>query len=204
MEMKAAPISVYAEMTPNPATMKFVANKLLVEEGKVLEFTDPSETTDSELAASIFNFPFVTNIFISSNFVTVTKNDIIEWEDVTMDLREYITDFLKSGKEIITSTAKYENDSAKDQSSNSSNSSILPANETEEKIFKILEDYVKPAVEQDGGAIEFKKFENGILTVILRGSCSGCPSSSVTLKNGILQLFKNMLPEVQDVVAEER
>ena len=198
------PVSVYAEMTPNPATMKFVASKLLIDNGATVEYTDPDGQIDSPLAARLFNFPFVSGVFMASNFVTLTKNDLVEWDDVTLELREYITNYLKSGQKVFNTMPTHTQHAA---ASTSEETFVpleaTPQNEQEERIINILEEYIRPAVEGDGGAIHFKSFEEGRLNVVLRGACSGCPSSMVTLKNGIEALFHRMMPEVQEVVAEE-
>lgn len=199
MDTKTIPATVYAENNPNPATMKFVANKLIVENNGTVEYTDPDECADSPLATRLFNFPFVTNIFMSSNFITITKNEIIEWDDVVLELREYIQEYLNSGKEVfkkdVTLTSMTSNNVAHEE--------VEPKTDTEKQIVSILDEYVKPAVERDGGAIHFKSFTDGVVTVVLKGACSGCPSSSVTLKNGVENMMKNMIPEVTEVIAEE-
>ena len=203
METTKIPVTVYAEMTPNPATMKFVANRILVENGAVVEYTDPEKANDSPLAAKIFNFPFVEEIFIAGNFISVTKNDLVAWEDITLDLREYVLDYLSQGKPVFSEEPTLNN--IHDSSQTITNEQqVLPQNEVEEKIIEIVEEYVRPAVEQDGGAIHFKAYKNGTLSVVLKGACSGCPSSTVTLKSGIQQLFNRMLPEVKNVIAEEQ
>ena len=199
METAQIPVEVYAESTPNPSTMKFVANKLLVENGNVVEYTDPAQTGDSPLAAKLFNFPFVEGLFLAGNFITVTKNDLVDWEDITLELREYISDYLRTGNSVF----KVEPGTSQPVSTTGEFKEVVPSNDTEERIVEILEEYIRPAVEQDGGAINFKSFKDGVVTVVLRGACSGCPSSTITLKNGIQQLFNRMLPEVKDVVAEE-
>lgn len=206
MSTTQIPVSVYAEMTPNPATMKFVASKLLIDNGATVEYTDPDETSNSPMAARLFNFPFVSGVFIASNFVTVTKNDLVEWDDVTLELREFVTEYLKSGQSVFNekpSLTQHETTDSQDGTADFVPLDATPADEREEKIINILEEYIRPAVESDGGAIHFKSFNEGTLTVTLRGSCSGCPSSSITLKNGIQALFERMMPEVTAVEAEE-
>ena len=204
METKRLPIQVYAESTPNPATMKFVADKLLIENGATAEYTDPNNCDASPLAARLFTFPFVTGVFIASNFVTVTKNDAVDWMEITGDLREYITNYIATDQPIF----KQQPTTTQHSSSGDGDDEFIPLdakpkNDQEAQIINILEEYVRPAVEGDGGAIHFKSFEEGTLTVVLRGACSGCPSSSVTLKAGIAGLFQRMMPEVKEVVAEE-
>lgn len=196
------PTSVYAEMTPNPATMKFVANRLIIEDGATAEYTALSQTADSSpLAEALFNFPFVTGVFFAGNFVTVAKSEAIQWDMVTLELRIFIKDWLEEGKPVVTRIPeKPVADEALDRST-----FVVPEaqNEEEQKIIDLLEEYVRPAVEGDGGAINFKSFADGIVTVVLRGACSGCPSSSATLKGGIEALLKQYIPTVKAVVAEE-
>ncbi|MGD1844129.1 MAG: NifU family protein [Salibacteraceae bacterium] len=192
-------------MTPNPSTMKFVADKLLVENGATVEYTDPDQPMDSPLAQRLFNFPFISGIFIASNFITLTKNDLVEWEDIMLEVREYITQYLVSGKAVFNQQPSTTQHASSQEEENFIPLESTPANAREEKIVNILEEYIRPAVEGDGGAIHFKSFEveTGVLTVVLRGACSGCPSSTVTLKQGIQGLFNQMMPEVKEVVAEE-
>jgi len=196
---KTIPYTIYAESTPNPTTMKFVSNKVLLEKG-LAEYTSMDEAKGSPLALKLFGFPFVIGVFIQDNFITVMKSDMIGWEEVVMELREFIRDYLNGGGEIVTDF-----DSTLVQSPEQLAATTAHAeaqNELEEKIIAILDNEVGPAVAQDGGNITFKGYENGIVNVVLRGACSGCPSSTVTLKNGIETLLKNRLPgEVSEVVA---
>jgi Fe-S cluster biogenesis protein NfuA len=143
-------------------------------------------------------------VFITSNFVTITKDPGIDWYDVTNILREFIKGFLESGERLfLKSPSPKSNGIFTEKESTTQQTTINSENrEVEERIKQMLEDYVRPAVEQDGGAIHFKSFAEGILTLTLKGSCSGCPSSTVTLKAGIENLMKKMVPEVQEVVAE--
>lgn len=185
--------TVYAESTPNPATMKFVASQFLLLEGHV-EFTDPTQATNSPLARQLFTFSGVTGVFIMSNFVTITKREGIDWFEFMPILREFIKGYLESGEPVFTGPAA--------QMSNAAIGRTTVGNELEDRIIATLEEYVKPAVEQDGGAIQFKSFEDGKVTVVMQGSCSGCPSSTMTLKSGIENLLRSMIPEVKEVVAE--
>lgn len=198
MQTNKTPVTIYTESTPNPATMKFVANKMLIQEG-FAEYIAPEQTIDSPLAAALFNFPFVAEIFISGNFVAVTKTDSIEWDDVVHELREFVKDYINAGKEII----KNRQDASATEQNGSSTTPPIQNTEIEQKIIELLDTYVRPAVEQDGGAIHFKSFNDGIVTLVLRGACSGCPSARMTLKSGIEGLLQRMLPEVKEVVAEE-
>jgi len=203
MERTAIPTTVYAELTPNPATMKFVANRLLVKEGINLEFFNKQQARPySPLADDLFNFPFVKSVFITANFVTITKTDTISWELINQQLREYIRDFLQSNDAPVTAIPeKTETVQAKPEQK--IDSAPIEPSEYDEEIRKYLDEYVRPAVESDGGAIEFKSFKDGVVTVVLKGACSGCPSSTVTLKQGIQTMLTTMLPAVKEVVAEE-
>ncbi len=203
---KKIPVSVYAESTPNPATMKFVCSVAFTESGSSVEFHDVSETTKAPLAARLFSFPFVTGVFFSNDFITITKNDLVDWQDIFGEVREYIQNFLAAGQDIFTESPK--TITTEKEVKKAENTDILlaktPETETEKRIVEILEEYVRPAVESDGGAIDYHSYDGkGTVTVILKGSCSGCPSSSVTLKNGIQGLFNQMMPEITEVVALE-
>ena len=197
--------NVYAEMTPNPATIKFVADRPIVPSEGYAEYLTKNETKDSSpLAESLFGFPFVKAVFISNNFVTITKNDSIAWDFVTMELREFVMDYLR--KNLLAVTKFPERIFTEEEIANNIPVNFVhatPKNEIEEKIISILDEYVKPAVENDGGAIHFQSFEEGTVSVIMRGSCSGCPSSTMTLKSGIETMMKQMVPEVKEVVAYE-
>ncbi len=199
--MKRPPISVYAEMTPNPASMRFVSSRILVQDGRLLEFRTPDEPVGvSPLAEHVFNLPFVTAVFISSNFVTVTKNNSIDWDLVQLELREYIQEYLNADGRVVYEDAPAQ--ALADANERASTHADARSAE-DEQIIRILEEYIRPAVEGDGGHIAFKSFDEGIVTVSLRGSCSGCPSSMVTLKQGIENLLKHEVPGVREVVAEE-
>ena len=200
-EVKRPPISVYAESTPNPATMRFVSSRMLIHDGRLLEFRSPEETEGvSPLAEKVFNLPFVTSVFISSNFVTVTKNNSITWDLVQLELREYIQEYLNTDGRVVHEEASAQ---VLADANERANTHAEPKNSTDEKIINILEEYIRPAVEGDGGHIAFKSFDEGVVTVALRGSCSGCPSSMITLKQGIENLLKHEVPGVVEVVAEE-
>jgi Fe-S cluster biogenesis protein NfuA len=199
--LKRPPVSVYAESTPNPFTMRFVSSRLLVQDGRLLEFRSPDETTGiSPLAEHIFNLPFVTGLLISNNFISVTRNTSVTWDLVQLELREYIQEYLNTDGRVV-----YENAPAQALAdANERASSHADASGPEdEKIIRLLEEYVRPAVEGDGGHIAFRSYQDGVVTVSLRGSCSGCPSSMVTLKQGIENLLKMEVPGVREVVAEE-
>lgn len=188
-------ISIYTEMTPNPETMKFVANKLLYP-GKSIDFPDVESAKPSPLAIELFSFPFVKSVFIASNFVTLTKTPDTDWEDIKPAIRSFLKEYLEEGKTVI-------NEDEVPAVQKSSNDIVLSEDgDVVKRIKELLENYVKPAVEMDGGAIQFKKFDDGVVTLMLQGSCSGCPSSMITLKAGIEGMMKRMIPEVNEVVAE--
>jgi Fe-S cluster biogenesis protein NfuA len=193
------PYTIYAESTPNPTTMKYVANKVLLENG-LAEYTSMEEAKGSPLAMKLFGFPFVTGVFIQSNFITVMKSDMVGWEDVVMELREFIRDYLNTGAVVVSDF----NDSSvlSEEQVATTTVHVKPISDLEEQIIAILDAEIAPAVAQDGGNITFQSYEKGVVNVVLRGACSGCPSSTVTLKNGIEKLLITRLPgEVTEVVA---
>lgn len=183
---KKVPVTVYAESTPNPSVMKFVSNKKLVE--NTYEFTSIDDAKNSPLASNLFHFPFVKSVFIDYNYVSITKFDVAEWNDISMELREFIKHHIEDGKKIITSPI------AKniELNSNSSNENL---DDISREIVNLLDEYVKPAVASDGGNIVFHSYnpDTKIVKLILQGACSGCPSSTMTLKNGIENMLKQML-----------
>ena len=197
------PITIYSEMTPNPNTMKFVANKMLVQEDVVVEYKNKQEAKDSSpIAESLFSFPFITGVFIARNFITVSKLATIEWDDITLELRLFIADSLKTNPIVVTTLPIPKTE---EQTSDKLESAVFEpviTSEVDQQIVDLLDEYVRPAVENDGGAIHFKSFDDGAVTVILKGSCSGCPSSTQTLKGGVEQLLKSHLPQVKEVIAE--
>ncbi|MFT5725261.1 MAG: Fe-S cluster biogenesis protein NfuA [Bacteroidia bacterium] len=180
-------VTVYSEATPNPESMKFVSNRMILANDSV-DFRSKDKVTDSPFASALFEFPYVKGVFIMNNFVSITKSVDYEWFDVIPTLKKFVQDYLQDGKEIVTAV-KVE---------------LSDEEETEvvKKIKQLLDDHVKPAVEMDGGAISFKSFEDGVVNVVMKGSCSGCPSSTMTLKAGIENLLKRMIPEVEAVEAE--
>jgi Fe-S cluster biogenesis protein NfuA len=211
MEKKKTPTAVYAELTPNPAVMKFVVDRPLILHGEQAEFTSKQQTEGaSPLAEEIFNFPFVKNVFISGNFVSITKDDSLGWEMIIQQLREHIREWLMENELAVT----FVPDSAKPQARPSAmpepgetealNSAIdVVPSEFDDQIKRLLDEFVRPAVEQDGGAIDFTGFKDGKVFVQMRGACSGCPSSMQTLKGGIENLLKTHIPQVEEVVAQE-
>ena len=193
------PVTVYSELTPNPETMKFVANKSLLGPGDSVEFNSKADAKGySPLAEELFNLPFVKGVFIASNFVAVTKTDNLSWDFITMELREFIRNWIADGKEILVAMPS----KVSEKKENTSSVKKYEVSEYDDAIRELLDEYVKPAVESDGGAIEFRGYKDGVVTVVLRGACSGCPSSTATLKGGIEQLLKQHLPEVKEVIAE--
>ncbi|CAM3489434.1 Scaffold protein Nfu/NifU N-terminal domain-containing protein [Flavobacterium longum] len=182
------PVSVYAEMTPNPSAMKFVANIRLTK--SMAEFKNIDEAAPSNLAQELFNFPYVKEIFMDENYVSVTKYDRFNWEEITQEIRTFIKQFIENGGIVIDenyiSPAKQE----KQQNANFDN---LDA--TSQQIINILEEYVKPAVQADGGNILFDSYDEQEkrVKVVLQGACNGCPSSTFTLKSGIENMLKDML-----------
>jgi Fe-S cluster biogenesis protein NfuA len=189
-------ISIYTEMTPNPETMKFVANKLLYP-GKSIDFQDEASAGPSPLATELFSFPFIRSVFIASNFVTLTKtNETEDWQDVIPSIKQFLKEYLEEGKPIVNE------EELANRKSESTNEVSADDEDVVKRIKELLENYVKPAVEMDGGAIQFRSYEDGKVNLMLQGSCSGCPSSMITLKAGIEGMMKRMIPEVKEVVAE--
>ncbi|TRX50904.1 NifU family protein [Fulvivirga sp. M361] len=182
-------VNLYLEANPNPNSLKFVANFMLVPEGQSHDFPDAASAKNAPLAEELLAYDFVGRVFYMSNFITVTKKEDIEWAEIKQTLKDHIQTYLESGKPVIT----LEEDAPLFDENDS---------ETVKKIKGILDEYIKPAVEQDGGAIAFHSYTDGVVKVLLQGSCSGCPSSTVTLKAGIENLLKRMLPEIQAVEAE--
>jgi len=187
--VKKTPVSIYSESTPNPAVLKFVANKKLVD--FQIEFNSIDECQDSPLALKLFNFPFVKSIFIDENFISITKYDIASWDEITLTIRNFIKEYIEDGNPIITEDFKKAPPIEQEN-----------LDETSKEIISILDEYVKPAVASDGGNILFKSYDEKTksVSVILQGACSGCPSSTVTLKNGIENMLKEMLHGKVEVV----
>lgn len=178
-------ITVYSEATPNPQSMKFVANKMILANDSI-DFRSKDKVVNSPFASALFAYPFVKGVFIMNNFVSVTKSVDYEWFDIIPQLKKFVQEYLEKGLEIVTKVQELTEDEE---------------NDVVRKIKKLLDDHVKPAVEMDGGAITFQDFKEGVVTVVMKGSCSGCPSSTMTLKAGIENLLKRMVPEVEAVEA---
>jgi len=186
--IKKSPITIYAESTPNPSAMKFVANKKLVNQS--ISFKHIDEAIDAPLVKKLFNFPFVKEIFLDENYISISKYDETKWDDILMELRDFIKSYLEQEKAILG--ISFSGNNIENNPKNFSKN----LNETEQEIVNILEEYVKPAVASDGGNIIFDSYEDKekLVKVLLQGACSGCPSSTLTLKNGIENILKEMLP----------
>jgi Fe-S cluster biogenesis protein NfuA len=195
---KKEAIEVYAEVTPNPSVMKFGTNKVLTQAD--VEFKNIEEASKiSPLAQAIFSFPFVKEVFISDNYISITKYNMVEWNEIFAEMRSFIREYLVAGKIIFNELPSQQN--------SSEISTVIPEVKLDGiagQIVDILEEYIKPAVAGDGGNIAFRSYDetNKIVSVVLQGACSGCPSSTATLKNGIENLLKEMLPnQINGVVA---
>jgi Fe-S cluster biogenesis protein NfuA len=191
------PVFIYTEASPNPNSMKFVLNFELVPEGLSFDYPDLKSTQhegkSSPLAGDLFQFPFVQRVFLASNFVTLTKDDATDWGDVILDTKQFLKIYFEENHPVF------------EQKTIERNTAILDTDsQAVRQIKTVLDDYVRPAVESDGGAISFHSFEEatGTVKVLLQGSCSGCPSSTLTLKAGIQNLLTQMVPGVKEVVAE--
>lgn len=195
-----SPVLLYTEQTPNPESLKFVTNRMLYR--GTADFREEELAREwSALGSALFDKPYVKGVYISNNFVTVTKEFNYAWEDIMLKLKEFIKGYVQDGGEIIKegfadAMAAIEAERGASYEYSDDDAEIVA------KIKELIDTYVKPAVEMDGGNIEFKHFKEGIVTVILQGSCSGCPSSTVTLKSGIEGMLKRMLPQVKEVVSE--
>lgn len=186
-------VSLYTEASPNPNSLKFVANVMLIPEGVSRDYPTLESAEDAPLAAGLFkHFSFITRVFYMSNFITVTKDDATDWFEVKGKVQQFIKEHLEAGNALLTEEIDKPDHAVSDEDT-----------DLEVKIKGILDEYIRPAVEMDGGAISFHSFNEGKVTVTLQGSCSGCPSSTVTLKAGIENLLKRMVPEVTEVEAEE-
>ncbi len=194
------PVMIYTEQTPNPESLKFVTNRMLYK--GTADFREAELAQEwSPIATALFEFPYVKGVYICNNFVTITKEFNYNWEDVMLKLKEYIKNYVQDDKAILKdgfeeAMQKIEEANGVSYEYTGEEAALV------KKIKELIDTYVKPAVEMDGGNIEFKSFDKGVVTVELQGSCSGCPSSSVTLKAGIEGMLKRMVPEVTEVVAE--
>jgi NFU1 iron-sulfur cluster scaffold homolog, mitochondrial len=190
-------ISVYAEASPNPESMKFVVNVGLLPEGTSVDYANVEAAKGSPFALELFQLGYVSRVFIASNFATVTKNTTRTWTELIPQIRAVVKRFLESEQPIFTENPLQERIEQAAAPTGSAEDQAIS-----QKVIELLDNYVRPAVEQDGGNITFKSYNEGIVTVMLQGSCSGCPSSTITLKSGIENLLKRMVPEVKEVVAE--
>jgi Fe-S cluster biogenesis protein NfuA len=188
-------LELYTESTPNPESQKFVTNMHLLP-NYVAEYRTKEAAGESELAQELFDIPFVSGVFISNNFVTITKKPDYEWYEISPELKDVIRKFITSGRPVVSESLWKKGEPSEPEATPGET-------EAETKIKELLDKYVRPAVEGDGGHIAFRSFENGIVNLSLQGSCSGCPSSAITLKSGIEGLLKRMVPEVKEVVAIE-
>ncbi|NOT38531.1 MAG: NifU family protein [Saprospiraceae bacterium] len=199
VSQKSSQILIYTEQTPNPESLKFVCNRMLFQ--GLADFKDQEQANEwSPLASELFGHESVKAVYISNNFVTITKKPDYDWHEQMIPLKEFIKQYIESGKAIINEG--YEQYIESQQTDGLTESYSEQDLEIVKKIKEIIEHYVKPAVEMDGGNIVFKSYNDGVVTVMMQGSCSGCPSSTVTLKSGIEGLMKRMLPSVKEVVAE--
>jgi Fe-S cluster biogenesis protein NfuA len=195
-----SPVMLYTEQTPNPESLKFVTNRMLFK--GTADFREEDLAIKwSPLGTALFELPYVKGVYICNNFVSVTKEFNYSWEDIMLKLKDFIKKFVESGGEIVkegfeAAMAKIEEERGASYEYSEEETAIV------QKIKDLIDTYVKPAVEMDGGNIEFKSFDQGLVTVILQGACSGCPSSTVTLKSGIEGMLKRMVPEVKEVVSE--
>ena len=182
-------ITVYAESTPNPSVLKFVCNKALV--GQICEFSSIDDAKISPMATELFQLPFVKSIFMDKNYISITKYDVAEWEEITVQLREFIKSYIEDGKQVLSKPIATQ----KEVEEKTSETKFEKLDDTSKNIVNILQEYVKPAVASDGGNIEFISYDDASkkVEVLLQGACSGCPSSTFTLKNGIENMLKEML-----------
>ena len=194
-EESKKPITIYAEASPNPDSMKFVANVTFLPSGISADYPTKADAEKSPLSESLFDFEYIERVFISSNFISVTKSPSTQWVEIIPELRGFIKSYLEDEKKVFTELP--EKKTVEKTEGKTEDSTDLDA-----KIIELLDNYVRPAVESDGGNIDFVSFKEGVVTVRLQGSCSGCPSATVTLKSGIESLLKRMVPEVTSVVAE--
>ena len=183
------PVTIYAESTPNPSVLKFVANKKLVTAGH--EFKNIDDASESPLVQKLFHFPFVKEVYLDENYISISKYDIADWNDITLEVREFLKEYLEQGKPVLSENATVSKKAVEQQR----DINFEHLDDTSKEIVNIIEEYIKPAVASDGGNILFDSYdeESKIVKVILQGACSGCPSSTFTLKNGIESMLREML-----------
>ncbi|MCR9288639.1 MAG: NifU family protein [Bacteroidetes bacterium] len=195
-----SPVMLYTEQTPNPESLKFVTNRMLYR--GTADFREEELAQEwSPLATTLFEFPYVKSVYICNNFVTINKEFNYSWEDIMLQIKDFIKQYVEEGGTVVkdgfeAAMAAIEAERGASYEYSEEDAEIVT------KIKDLIETYVKPAVEMDGGNIEFKSFNAGVVTVIMQGACSGCPSSTVTLQSGIEGMMKRMVPEVQKVVSE--
>lgn len=194
------PVLLYTEQTPNPETLKFVTNRMLY--NGTAEFREEEFAREwSPLATELYDFPYVKKVYIANNYVTITKEFNYSWDDIMLKLKEFVKSYLEQDKTVIKEGFA-EAVAAIEAERGVGYEYTEDEAEAVNQIKELIDTYVKPAVEMDGGNIEFKSFKDGVVTVIMQGACSGCPSSTVTLKSGIEQMLKRMMPQVKEVVQE--
>ncbi len=199
MNKTTSPVLLYTEQTPNPESLKFVTNRMLYR--GTADFRDEELAKKwSPLAAALFEMPFVKGVYITNNFVTVTKEINYDWADIMLRIKNFLKEYIESGKEIIKEG--FEEEAERLRAEQAAQQFSGEDGDIARRVKELIDTYVKPAVEMDGGNIEFKAYENGKVYVTMHGACSGCPSSTVTLKAGIEGMLKRMIPEVQEVVQE--
>lgn len=195
----ASPVMLYTEQTPNPESLKFVTNRMLYR--GTADFREEALAREwSPLASMLFDQPYVKGVYVTNNFVTITKEFNYEWADIMLKLKDLIKKYVEEGGEIMREG--YAEAMQAQESERSAQQFSGEDGELAQRIKELIDTYVKPAVEMDGGNIEFQRYEKGVVYVMMQGSCSGCPSSTVTLKSGIEGMLKRMVPEVQEVVQE--
>ncbi|MFK7806559.1 MAG: NifU family protein [Saprospiraceae bacterium] len=195
-----SPVMLYTEQTPNPESLKFVTNRMLYK--GTADFREEELAKEwSPVAAALFELPYVKGVYVCNNFITITKEFNYDWADIMLKLKEFIKAYIEADKGIVKegfaeAMEKLEEERGASYEYSENDAALV------KKLKDLIDTYVKPAVEMDGGNIEFKSWNNGVVTVIMQGSCSGCPSSTVTLKSGIEGMLQRMVPEVKEVVAE--
>lgn len=199
MDAVKTPVMLYTEQTPNPESIKFVTNKVLY--NGIADFKELELAKEwSQLATELFELPYVKGVHINNNFVTISKEMNYDWGDIMHNLKNFIKQYINDDKPIVKdgfeAVVAAMEEEAKQYSYEGDEGEMV------QRIIDMIETYVKPAVAMDGGNIEFKSFHEGVVTVIMQGSCSGCPSSTITLKAGIEGMLKRMIPEVREVVSE--
>ncbi len=194
-----SPVMLYTEQTPNPETLKFVTNRMLYK--GTADFKTAESAKDwSPLATALFEMPYVKGVYVCNNFVTISKEFNYLWDDIMLKTKAFIKEYVENDGVIINDG--FAEEMAKIEEANGGYEYSGDEKELVKKIKALLDTHVKPAVEMDGGNIEFKSFDKGVVTVVMQGACSGCPSSTVTLKSGIEGMLKRMIPEVTEVVSE--